>query len=89
MTISKDKTKELVKEYGKTEDDTGSTESQISIFSERISNLTDHLKINKKDKSAQRGLMLLVSKRSRLLKYLKKTRLEDYKKLVEKLGIRK
>lgn len=89
MTISKDKTKELVKEYGKTSDDTGSTESQISIFSERISNLTDHLKINKKDKSAQRGLMLLVSKRSRLLKYLKKTRLEDYKKLVEKLGIRK
>ena len=89
MTISKNKTKELVKEYGKTADDTGSTESQISIFSERISNLTDHLKINKKDKSAQRGLMLLVSKRSRLLKYLKKTRLEDYKKLVEKLGIRK
>ena len=89
MTISKDKTKELVKEYGKTADDTGSTESQISIFSERISNLTDHLKINKKDKSARRGLMLLVSKRSRLLKYLKKTRLEDYKKLVEKLGIRK
>ena len=89
MTISKDKTKELVKEYGKTTDDTGSTESQISIFSERISNLTNHLKINKKDKSAQRGLMLLVSKRSRLLKYLKKTRLEDYKKLVEKLGIRK
>ena len=89
MTISKDKTKELVKEYGKTADDTGSTESQISIFSDRISNLTDHLKINKKDKSAQRGLMLLVSKRSRLLKYLKKTRLEDYKKLVEKLGIRK
>ena len=89
MTISKDKTKELVKEHGKTADDTGSTESQISIFSERISNLTDHLKINKKDKSAQRGLMLLVSKRSRLLKYLKKTRLEDYKKLVEKLGIRK
>ena len=89
MTISKDKTKDLVKEYGKTADDTGSTESQISIFSERISNLTDHLKINKKDKSAQRGLMLLVSKRSRLLKYLKKTRLEDYKKLVEKLGIRK
>ena len=89
MTISKDRTKELIKEYGKTADDTGSTEAQVSIFSERISNLTDHLKINKKDKSAQRGLMLLVSKRSRLLKYLKKTRLEDYKILVDKLGIRK
>ena len=89
MTISKDKTKELISEYGKSADDSGSTESQISIFSERISNLTVHLKVNKKDKSAQRGLMLLVSKRSRLLKYLKKTRLDDYKQLVDKIGIRK
>ena len=89
MTISKDKTKELINEYGKSADDSGSTESQISIFSERISNLTEHLKVNKKDKSAQRGLMLLVSKRSRLLKYLKKTRLDDYKQLVDKIGIRK
>tara|TARA_B100000745_G_C19962644_1_gene325471 strand:+ start:331 stop:600 length:270 start_codon:yes stop_codon:yes gene_type:complete len=89
MTISKDKTKELINEYGKTADDSGSTESQISIFSERIKNLTEHLKVNKKDKSAQRGLMLLVSKRSRLLKYLQKTRLDDYKNLVDKIGIRK
>ena len=85
MTISKDKTKELINEFGKNSEDSGSTESQISIFSERIKNLTEHLKVNKKDKSAQRGLMLLVSKRSRLLKYLKKTRLEDYKKVVEKI----
>tara|TARA_B100000700_G_scaffold139571_2_gene155638 strand:+ start:1291 stop:1560 length:270 start_codon:yes stop_codon:yes gene_type:complete len=89
MTISKDKTKELINEFGKNSEDSGSTESQISIFSERIKNLTEHLKVNKKDKSAQRGLMLLVSKRSRLLKYLKKTRLEDYKKVVEKIGLRK
>ena len=89
MTISKDKTKELINEYGKTADDSGNTESQISIFSERIKNLTEHLKVNKKDKSAQRGLMLLVSKRSRLLKYLQKTRLDDYKNLVDKIGLRK
>tara|TARA_Y100001970_G_scaffold35588_1_gene44001 strand:+ start:595 stop:864 length:270 start_codon:yes stop_codon:yes gene_type:complete len=89
MTISKDKTKELINEFGKNSEDSGSTESQISIFSERIKNLTEHLKVNKKDKSAQRGLMLLVSKRSRLLKYLKKTRLEDYKTVVEKIGLRK
>ena len=89
MTISKDKTKELINEFGKNSEDSGSTESQISIFSERIKNLTEHLKVNKKDKSAQRGLMLLVSKRSRLLKYLKKTRLEDYKKVVEKIGLRR
>ena len=89
MTISKDKTKELINEYGKNAEDSGSTESQISIFSERIKNLTEHLKINKKDKSAQRGLMLLVSKRSRLLKYLKKTQLDNYKEVVEKIGLRK
>jgi len=89
MTISKDKTKELINEYGKTADDTGSSESQISIFSERITNLTEHLKVNKKDRSAQRGLMLLVSKRSRMLKYLQKTRLDDYKNLVDKIGLRK
>ena len=89
MTISKEKTKELINEFGKNGEDSGTTESQISIFSERIKNLTEHLKINKKDKSAQRGLMLLVSKRSRLLKYLKKTRLDDYKQIVERIGIRK
>jgi small subunit ribosomal protein S15 len=89
MTISKDKTKELINEYGKTADDSGSTESQVSIFSERITNLTEHLKVNKKDRSAQRGLMLLVSKRSRMLKYLQKTRLDDYKNLVDKIGLRK
>ena len=62
------------------------TDERIEIGNKAI---FKHLKINKKDISALRGLMLLVSKRSRLLKYLKKTRLEDYKKLVEKLGIRK
>ena len=89
MTISKDKTKELINEHGKTSDDSGNSESQISIFSERINNITEHLKVNKKDKSAQRGLMLLVSKRSRMLKYLKKTKLDNYKNLVEKIGLRK
>jgi len=89
MTIAKEKTKELVSSYGKNAEDTGSTESQIAIFSERITNLTKHLKINKKDKSAQRGLTLLVSKRARLLKYLKKNSLDGYKTLIEKLGLRK
>ena len=55
MTISKNKTKELISEYGKSADDSGSTESQISIFSERISNLTGHLKVNKKDKKRTKG----------------------------------
>ena len=89
MSITKDKTVELVTAHGKNEEDTGSSESQIAIFSERIKNLTDHLKVNKKDKSAQRGLMLLVSKRGRLLKYLRKTNLDSYKSLIDKLQLRK
>jgi len=89
MSISKEKTKELVNSNGKNSEDTGLTESQVAIFTERIRNLTDHLKVNKKDKSAQRGLMLLVAKRSRLLKYLKKNSLDSYKTLIEKLELRK
>ena len=89
MTISSEKTKEIVSEFGDNAEDTGNTASQIAIFTERISNLTEHLKSNKKDKSAQRGLTLLVSKRTRLLKYLRKTRLDDYKTIIDKLGLRK
>ena len=89
MTITKDKTVELVKSHGKNDEDYGSTETQIAIFTERIRNLTEHMKISKKDKSAQRGLMLLVSKRGRHLKYLKKRNLDSYKSLIEKLQLRK
>jgi|TARA_B110000014_G_C19705291_1_gene369087 small subunit ribosomal protein S15 len=89
MTITKEKTKDLVSSHGKNSEDTGSTESQIAIFTERVRNLTEHLKVNKKDKSAQRGLMLLVSKRARLLKYLKKDSLDKYRTLIEKLELRK
>ena len=89
MTISSEKTKEVVKEFGENAEDTGNTASQIAILTERISNLTEHLKRNKKDKSAQRGLTLLESKRTRLLKYLRKTRLDDYKTIIDKLGLRK
>ena len=89
MSITKEKTKELVSSNGKSSEDTGATESQVAIFTERIRNLTEHLKANKKDKSAQRGLMLLVAKRARLLKYLKKNSLDSYKTLIEKLELRK
>lgn len=89
MSITKEKTQELVSSNGKNSEDTGSTESQVAIFTERIKNLTDHLKGNKKDKSAQRGLMLLVAKRARLLKYLKKNSLSSYKTLIDKLELRK
>ncbi len=89
MTITKEKTKEMISDYGKNSEDSGSSEAQIAIFTERIRNLTNHLKMNKKDKSAQRGLMLLVAQRAKMLKYLKKMRLEDYKEIINKLELRK
>jgi len=69
--------------------DTGSAESQITLFTEKINLINEHLKLNKKDNSSRRGLMIMVSKRRRLLKYLQKSKLEDYKTLINKLKIRK
>ena len=68
---------------------TGSTDSQVSILTERIESINNHLKGNRKDNSSRRGLLLLVSKRRKLLKYLKRKNLEGYKMLIEKLNIRK
>tara|TARA_Y100000588_G_C13771388_1_gene718370 strand:+ start:362 stop:631 length:270 start_codon:yes stop_codon:yes gene_type:complete len=89
MSISTEKTKEIVTSIGGSEENSGSSESQIAIFTERIKNLTEHLKVNKKDKSARRGLIILVSKRARLLKYLNKVDLERYRSIVNKLELRK
>ena len=89
MSIEKNKIKELVNEYGENDNDVGSTESQIAIFTVRIKNITEHLKLNKKDNSGRRGLVALVSKRRRLLDYLKKNNSESYKTLINKLNIRK
>ena len=69
--------------------DTGSAEVQITLFTERINLINEHLKKNKKDNSSRRGLMIMVSKRRRLLKYLQKRRLDDYTSLITKLNIRK
>ena len=89
MSITKEKTVELAKEFGHDEKNTGSTESQIAVFTERIKNITSHLKLNKKDHSGRRGLVILVSKRRRLLDYLRKTNLDSYKDILKKLEIRK
>ena len=89
MKIEKEKIEALCKKFNKEENDTGATEVQIGIFSERINNITSHLKTNKKDHSSRRGLVNLVSKRRRLLNYLKKNNLDDYKNVIEQLGIRK
>ncbi len=87
--ISKEKKAELIKEYGRTPEDTGSPEVQIAILTERIRELTEHLKANPKDNHSRLGLFKMVGKRRGLLDYLAKTDLEGYRSLIEKLGIRK
>ncbi len=81
--------KNIIKESGKNKNDTGSTSVQISHFTQRINKINEHLKLMKKDHSSRRGLLILVSKRRKLLKYLKKTNLQEYMSLTEKLNIRK
>ena len=89
MSVTKEKVEELTKEFGKKENDTGSTETQIAVLTERIKNITSHLKNNKKDHSGRRGLVILVSKRRKLLNYLRRTNNNSYKSILEKLNIRK
>ena len=89
MYLSAEKKKEIFKEFGKSEFDTGSSEGQIALFSFRIKHLTEHLKINKKDHRTERSLILLVGKRRKLLDYLKKTEIGRYREIIKKLGLRK
>ncbi len=89
MAVTGEERKEIISEYGHSEADTGSTEVQIALLTKRIKDLTEHLKKHKKDHSSRRGLLKLVGQRRRLLKYLKKSDLEKYRKLLEKLGLRK
>lgn len=87
-SISKERTAELIKEFGKGEGDSGSAEVQVAILSERIKNLTEHLKVHKKDHHTRRGLMMLIGKRRSLLKYIKNNDIEEYRALIKKIGIR-
>lgn len=88
LSISKERTAELVKEFGKGEGDSGSPEVQVAILTERIRNLTEHLKVHKKDNHTRRGLMMLLGKRRGLLKYIKNRNIEGYRTLIKQLGIR-
>lgn len=87
--IAKETKAELIKTYGRTPEDTGSPEVQIAILTTRINELTEHLKKNQKDHHSRRGLLKMVGQRRGLLDYLKKKDLEEYRSLIEKLGIRK
>lgn len=87
--ISSEKKAEIIKAYGRTPEDTGSTEVQVAILTYRIQELTEHLKTHKKDHHSRRGLLKMVGKRRGLLDYLKKKDIDAYRELIEKLGIRK
>jgi small subunit ribosomal protein S15 len=87
-TTSKERKLELVKEFGKSDKNTGSAPVQIALLSERINHLTEHLKGHKKDRHSRRGLLMMVSKRNKLLKYLQGNDIEQYRALTEKLGLR-
>lgn len=87
-SISKEQVAELIKEYGKNEKDSGSPEVQVAILSVRIRNLTEHLKMHKKDFHTRTGLLKLIGKRRRLLSYIKNNDINDYRQLIKKLGIR-
>ena len=89
MYLDSAKKAELFEKYGKSNTDTGSPESQIALFSFRISHLTGHLKSNKKDYSTERALVMLVGKRRRLLNYLIKIDITRYRAIIKELGIRK
>lgn len=89
MSLTKEKKLELIKKYGKNEKDTGSTEVQIALFTERINNISSHLEKNPKDHSSRRGLMKLVGKRRKLIEYLKREDPERYKEIINKLDLRK
>lgn len=89
MYLTVERKKEIFKEYGKSEFDTGSSEGQIALFTERINHLTQHLKINSKDHVTERALLMLVGKRRRLLNYLKTTEINRYREIIKKLNIRK
>ncbi len=89
MYLTKEKKKEFFSTYGKSEQDTGSAEGQIALFSYRISHLTEHLKTNRKDFATQRSLLRLVGKRRRLLDYLKKIDIERYRAIIKSLELRR
>ena len=87
--LTKERKAELVKQYGKGENDTGATEVQVALLTERINYLTEHLKTHKHDHHTRRGLLGLVGKRRRLLRYLQDVDIERYRSLIERLGLRR
>ena len=89
MAITKEKKQELIGQYGRKEADTGSPEVQVALLTARINDLTDHFKAHKKDHASRRGLLMMVSQRASLLKYLRQHDRQAYLELIGRLGLRK
>ena len=89
MSITPERKAELISEFRTNESDTGSPEVQVAVLTERISNLTEHLKVHAKDHHSRRGLLLMVGQRRRLLDYTRRKSEDRYKTLIERLGLRR
>ncbi|MCG7292937.1 30S ribosomal protein S15 [Corynebacterium afermentans] len=89
MALSTEKKSEILKNYGLHETDTGSPDAQVALLTERINNLTEHLKDHQHDHHSRRGLLLLVGRRRGLLKYLRENNVERYRDLIGRLGLRR
>jgi small subunit ribosomal protein S15 len=87
--LTKEKKQELIGRFGRENGDTGSTEVQVALLTERINHLTDHLRAHPKDHHSRRGLLMMVGKRRRLLRYLERSDLDRYRRVVSELGLRR
>ena len=89
MTVTAERKQELVARFGQGDGDTGTTEVQVALLTERINDLTEHLRSHRKDHHSRRGLLMLVGRRRRLLRYLQRKNVERYRSLVSELGLRR
>ena len=89
MTLTKDAKTEIIGQYARSEGDTGSAEVQVAVLTKRIADLTEHLKLHRKDHASRRGLLQMVGRRRRLLEYLKREDIERYREVIAKLGLRR
>ena len=88
-TVSAERKQEIIAQFGASPQDTGNTRVQVALLTQRINDLTEHLRANKKDHHSRRGLLMLVGQRRRLLNYLERSDLEGYRSLIRELGLRK
>ncbi len=89
MTLTQERKREIVAEYGDSAEDTGNTRVQIALLTERINELTEHLRTHRKDHHSRRGLLVLVGKRRRMLNYMQRNDLDAYRQLIRQLGLRR